>query len=35
MPILTQVSIMGTEIPVYRLIVVLLAALVYVSIWFF
>ncbi len=35
MPIMTQMNIMGTEIPVYRLIVVVLAALVYGGIWLF
>ena len=35
MPILTQWTILGTEIPVYRLIVILIAALVYGLIWLF
>ncbi|MHB9099196.1 MAG: branched-chain amino acid ABC transporter permease, partial [Syntrophales bacterium] len=35
MPIMTQMDIMGTDIPVYRLIVVIIAALVYVGIWLF
>ncbi|MBM4314186.1 MAG: branched-chain amino acid ABC transporter permease [Deltaproteobacteria bacterium] len=35
MPILTQWTILGTEIPVYRLIVILIAAIVYGLIWLF
>ena len=35
MPIMTQMNIMGTDIPVYRLIVVVIAALVYAGIWLF
>ncbi len=35
MPIMTQINILGTEIPVYRLIVVVIAALVYAGIWLF
>jgi len=35
MPILTQWTILGTEIPVYRLIVILIAVLVYGLIWLF
>ena len=35
MPILTQWTILGTEIPVYRLIVILIAALIYGLIWLF
>ncbi len=35
MPIMTQWTILGTEIPVYRLIVILIAALVYGLIWLF
>jgi branched-chain amino acid transport system permease protein len=35
MPIMAQMNIMGTEIPVYRLIVVVIAALVYAGIWLF
>jgi len=34
-PIAAQVDIIGTEIPVYRLVVILIAALVYVGIWAF
>jgi branched-chain amino acid transport system permease protein len=34
-PIMTQIDIAGTELPVYRLIVIGLAALVYVGIWVF
>ena len=34
-PIDVQVYIIGTEIPVYRLVVVAIAALVYISIWLF
>jgi branched-chain amino acid transport system permease protein len=34
-PMMAQVDILGTEIPVYRLIVVAIAALVYVGIWLF
>jgi branched-chain amino acid transport system permease protein len=34
-PINVQVYIIGTEIPVYRLVVVAVAALVYISIWLF
>jgi branched-chain amino acid transport system permease protein len=35
MPILTQWTILGTEIPVYRLMVILIAAIVYGLIWLF
>jgi branched-chain amino acid transport system permease protein len=35
MPIMTQWNILGTEVPVYRLIVILIAALVYGLIWLF
>jgi branched-subunit amino acid ABC-type transport system permease component len=35
MPIAAQISILGTEIPVYRLVVVGVAALVYIGIWIF
>jgi branched-chain amino acid transport system permease protein len=35
MPIMTQWTILGTEIPVYRLIVILIAAAVYGLIWLF
>jgi branched-chain amino acid transport system permease protein len=35
MPIMTQWTILGTEIPVYRLIVIVIAALVYGFIWVF
>ncbi len=35
MPVMTQWTILGTEIPVYRLIVVVIAALVYVGIGLF
>ena len=35
MPIMTQWTILGTEVPVYRLIVILIAALVYGLIWVF
>ena len=35
MPIAAQIFIVGTEIPVYRLVVVGVAALVYVGIWLF
>jgi branched-chain amino acid transport system permease protein len=35
MPIMTQWTLLGTEIPVYRLIVILIAALVYGLIWLF
>jgi branched-chain amino acid transport system permease protein len=35
MPIMTQWTILGTEIPVYRLIVVVIAALVYIGIGLF
>lgn len=34
-PIDEQVSVLGTEIPVYRLVVVAIAGLVYVGIWLF
>jgi branched-subunit amino acid ABC-type transport system permease component len=34
-PMLTQISIMGTEIPVYRLIVIAISLLVYLGIWLF
>lgn len=34
-PIMAQIDIVGTEVPVYRLIVVGVAALVYVGIWLF
>ncbi len=35
MPIEAQMVVLGTEIPVYRLVVVAMAALVYVGIWLF
>ena len=35
MPIASQVSILGTEVPLYRLVVVGAAALVYMGIWVF
>ena len=35
MPIMTQWNILGTDVPVYRLIVVVIAALVYGGIWLF
>ena len=34
-PTMTQMDILGTEVPVYRLMVVAIAALVYVGIWLF
>jgi len=34
-PIAAQISILGTEVPVYRLVVVGIAALVYIGIWIF
>jgi len=34
-PTMVQIDILGTEVPVYRLIVVAIAALVYVGIWLF
>ena len=34
-PIAAQIYILGTEIPVYRLVIVAIAALVYVGIWLF
>lgn len=34
-PIAAQMDILGTEIPVYRLVVVLIAGLVYLGIWLF
>ncbi len=34
-PTLAQVSVIGTEVPVYRLIVIVIAALVYGGIWLF
>jgi branched-chain amino acid transport system permease protein len=34
-PIAAQIDILGTEIPVYRLVVVVIAGLVYVGIWLF
>ena len=34
-PIAAQIDILGTEIPVYRLVVVAIALLVYVGIWLF
>jgi branched-chain amino acid transport system permease protein len=34
-PITARVDIMGTDIPVYRLVIVAIAALVYVGIWLF
>ncbi|MGE5524835.1 MAG: branched-chain amino acid ABC transporter permease [Rhodospirillaceae bacterium] len=34
-PTLAQVSVVGTDVPVYRLIVIVLAVLVYVGIWLF
>ena len=34
-PTMVQIDIIGTEVPVYRLIVVAIAALVYVGIWLF
>ena len=35
MPIAAQISILGTEVPVYRLVVIGVAALVYIGIWVF
>jgi len=35
MPIAAQFSILGTEVPVYRLVVIGVAALVYIGIWVF
>jgi len=34
-PITAQINLLGTEIPVYRLIIIVVAALVYVGIWMF
>ena len=34
-PITAQIDILGTEVPVYRLIVIVIALLVYVGIWLF
>ena len=34
-PIDTQIDILGTEVPVYRLIVIVIAVLVYAGIWLF
>jgi branched-chain amino acid transport system permease protein len=34
-PIAAQVDILGTDIPIYRLVIVAIAALVYVGIWLF
>lgn len=34
-PIAAQISILGTEVPVYRLVVIGIAALVYIGIWVF
>ena len=34
-PTLTQVDILGTDVPVYRIMVVVIAALVYAGIWLF
>lgn len=34
-PTLAQVSVLGTDVPVYRLIVIVLAVLVYAGIWLF
>ena len=34
-PMVTQISILGTEVPVYRLIVVVISLLVYAGIWLF
>ena len=34
-PTMVQIDIIGTEVPVYRLIVVAIAALVYIGIWLF
>ncbi len=34
-PIASQIFIVGTEIPVYRLVIVAIAALVYIGIWLF
>ena len=34
-PMMTQINIMGTEIPVYRLIVIVISLLVYLGIWLF
>ena len=34
-PTMVQIDIVGTEVPVYRLIVVAIAALVYIGIWLF
>ena len=34
-PISTQLEILGADVPVYRLVVVMIAALVYVGIWLF
>jgi branched-chain amino acid transport system permease protein len=35
MPIAAQIGILGTDVPAYRLVVVAIAALVYVGIWLF
>ncbi|MBI4206874.1 MAG: branched-chain amino acid ABC transporter permease [Betaproteobacteria bacterium] len=34
-PTLAQIDILGTEVPIYRLIVIVVAALVYIGIWLF
>jgi branched-chain amino acid transport system permease protein len=34
-PTMTQIDIVGTEVPVYRLIVIAIALLIYAGIWFF
>ena len=34
-PTLAQVSVLGTDVPVYRLVVIVLAVLVYIGIWLF
>jgi branched-chain amino acid transport system permease protein len=34
-PIATQLEILGADVPVYRLVVIMIAALVYVGIWLF
>jgi len=34
-PMVTQISILGTEVPFYRLLVVVISLLVYVAIWLF
>ena len=35
MPIAAQVNVLGTEMPAYRLVVIVIAALVYIAIWLF